>query len=91
MKTGEVMNGHSDAYAPSGIAHAVRMASDLRDDQSDFITGISATNIVMLVLVAAVAVFLIVELTWRERRRRRQGDQEAPTSDANLRKGETQP
>ncbi|MHC3392773.1 hypothetical protein ACLQ2E_25400 [Streptomyces lavendulocolor] len=83
------MNGH--VYAPSGIADAVRTASDLRDDKSDFIAGISAANTVALTLVAALAVFLIAELAWRERRRRRRGERVAPHSDANLRNGDTSP
>ncbi|MFD8352418.1 hypothetical protein ACFV1X_26205 [Streptomyces coelicoflavus] len=83
------MNGHSDACTPSGIADAVRTASDFKGDQSDFITVLSTTSIVSLVLVGAVAALLIVELTWRERRWRRQREQETPPSGANRRKGET--
>ncbi|GAA3246262.1 hypothetical protein [Streptomyces labedae] len=81
------MTGHRDTDTPSGITGAIHVASDIKNDQSDFMAGISATNVMAMALIAALAIFLITELTWKERQRRRRVDRAATPPDANLRKG----
>ncbi|GGZ73071.1 MULTISPECIES: hypothetical protein [Streptomyces] len=81
------MTGHRDTDTPSGITGAFHVASDIKNDQSDFMAGISATNVMAMALIATLAIFLITELAWKERQRRRRADRAAPPPDANLRKG----
>ncbi|MDH6522239.1 hypothetical protein [Streptomyces sp. SAI-090] len=85
------MTGHIDAYTPSTIADAARIASDIKDDQSGFLSGISTFNIIATVLVIGVMVLLMAELIWRERRQRGQGESVTPPDEPDPHEGEISP
>ncbi|MFI6012167.1 hypothetical protein ACIBAG_25700 [Streptomyces sp. NPDC051243] len=82
------MTGHSDAYAPSSFADAIRVASDIKEDQSQFTSWASAAGLIAAVLVIALVVFLTIELAWRERRQRRRDTEADPTPEQHLHDGE---
>ncbi|MCX5328675.1 MULTISPECIES: hypothetical protein [unclassified Streptomyces] len=73
------MTGFTDAYAPSSTPGAIQVASDIKEDQSGLLSGVSTFGFIATVLAIAFAVALILELSWRERRRSRP---EEPTASA---------
>ncbi len=72
------MTGYSGAYTPHSIISAIQVASDTKEDQSGLVSWASAAGIIAMVLVVALAVFLTVELAWRERRQRRREERTEP-------------
>ena len=85
------MTGYSDAYTPSSFTDAIHVASDIKEDQSGFLSGLSIINTIAIVLAIALMVFLIIELAWREGRQRRQEDRTEPTPEADPREGDASP
>lgn len=75
----------------SNMTHASRIASDIKDDQSGLLSGISTFYIVVTVLIIALVVALIAELAWRDRRQRRREASVAPPSETPPREGEAPP
>ncbi|MET9458328.1 hypothetical protein ABZY05_25140 [Streptomyces canus] len=73
------MTGSTDAYALSSTLGAIQVASDIKEDQSGFLSGASTFGFIATVLAIAFAVALMLELAWRERLRRRR---EQPTASA---------
>ncbi|ALV33083.1 hypothetical protein [Streptomyces sp. CdTB01] len=85
------MTGYSDAYTPSSMAAAIQVASDIKEDQNGLLSWASVAGIIAMVLVVALAVFLTIELAWRERRQRKREEQTAPTLEVDPHKGEISP
>ena len=83
------MTGYSGAYTPHRITGAIQVASDIKEDQSGLVSWASAGGIIAMVLVVALAVFLTIELAWRERRQRRREERTEPASERDPHKGET--
>ncbi|WP_328478499.1 hypothetical protein OHS71_08670 [Streptomyces sp. NBC_00377] len=85
------MPGYSDAYAPSSLADAIHMASDIKEDQSVFSSWSSIANIVAIFLVIGLVVFLTIELAWRDRRQRLREAEAKSGSESDPHKGESSP
>ncbi|KAF5990695.1 hypothetical protein [Streptomyces sp. WAC00263] len=85
------MTEHGDAYTTSNMTHVSQIASDIKDDQSGFLSGISTFYVVVTVLLITLAVALIADLAWREKRQRRQEAAVAPPHEIPPREGETPP
>lgn len=84
------MTGHSDAYTPSGITSTLHVASDVKEEDG-FLSGISTISTLAMALVAALAVILVAELIWRERRQRRREEPAGPTPETDPREGDISP
>ncbi|MFI1721923.1 hypothetical protein [Streptomyces sp. NPDC020489] len=85
------MTGFTDAYAPSSALGAIQVASDTKEDQSGFLSGVSTFGFIATVLAIAFAVALILELAWRERRRRRREEPTASAFEPASREGDISP
>ena len=85
------MTGYSDAYTPSSIATATQVASDIKEDQNGLASWASVAGIIGMLLVVALAVFLTIELAWRDRRQRKREHQTTSAPEADPHKGEISP
>ncbi|TPQ19927.1 hypothetical protein [Streptomyces sporangiiformans] len=85
------MTGYSDTYAPSSISGVIHVASDVKDKENGFLSGISIISIITMALVVALVVILTAEVMWRERRQRRQEEPTAPSPQPDPREGEISP
>lgn len=85
------MTGVTDAYTPSSTLGALQDASDIKEDQSGFLSGLSTFGFITTVLAIAFAVALILELTWRERRRRRREEPTPSTFEPASNEGDNSP
>lgn len=85
------MTGFTDSYAPRSTFSAVQLASDIKEDQSGFLSGVSTFGFIATVLAIAFAGALILELAWRERLRRRREEPTASEFEPASREGDISP
>lgn len=85
------MTGFTDDHAPSGILGAIQLADDTKEDRSGFLSVLATTGAITTAVIITFAVALLVELTWRERRQRRQEAATASAPDHAPREGELSP
>ena len=84
------MTGYSDTYTPSSIVETLHIAADVKEE-SGFLSGLYTINVFAMALVAALAVILIVDLAWRERRQHRREKPVESTPEADPHEGDISP
>ncbi|MER5224520.1 hypothetical protein [Streptomyces flaveus] len=85
------MTGYSDAYTQSSISGAIHIASDIKEEENELLSGISNISLITMALVVAMVLILTAELAWRERRQRRQEEPATPAAQPDAREGEISP